>query len=114
MLTPDQLALLEQAVATFYGGSQAQIAQADRALDQFRAHPQPYALLHHLTGGGASTPAVLWAISLVEQWFKRRWRTLAADERQACRSAVVGLVMSSAASGGEKVVAQKLQHLLAI
>ena len=113
MLTPDQLTFLEQTVGIFYGGSQAQIAEADRALDQLRAHSQPYTLLQQLVDSRSSTPAVLWAISLVEQWFKRRRRSLNAEERQACRTVVVGLVLSSA-SGGEKVVAQKLQHLLAV
>lgn len=113
MLSAGQMTLLEQAVATFYGGSQAQIAAADRALDELRGHPQPWALLQQVVTAGCSTPTILWAVSLVEQWIKRRWRVLTIEERELCRRAVVGLVMSSAVAEREKLIVHKLQHLLA-
>ena len=115
LLDATQLDLLQRTIGTFYGGSQEQIAAADRALDEIRGHPQPWCLLQQLVDGGSTPPAVLWSISLVEQYLKRRWRRASGDERAACRSTLVGLVLASAAApGGEKVVTQKLQHLLAL
>eukprot|EP00966_Prymnesium_polylepis_P194413 4507169-Prymnesium_polylepis.1 len=121
-MTPMQLALLEKTVAAYYRGSQAQIADAERALDQYRLLPRPYTLLQQLIDGNASTQTVLWAIALVEQWLSgsehgrgaRSWRALTSDGRKACSSVLVGLVVASAKGGGDKTVAEKLQHLLAI
>ena len=115
MLDAAQLELLVNTVGVFYGGSQEQMAEADKTLDQLRSHPQPWCLLQQLVDARASPPAVLWSISLVEQHLKRRWRRATDPDRAACRMTVVSLVMAAAAAeGGEKVVAQKLQHLLAL
>ena len=114
LLDAAQLDLLQRTIGVFYGGTQEQIAEADKTLDQLRGHPQPWCLVQQLVDVGSSPPAVLWSVSLVEQHLKRRWRRSTADERAACRSTVVALVMAAAAVPGEKVVAQKLQHLLAL
>ena len=110
MLDAAQLELLVNTVGVFYGGSQEQMAEADKTLDQLRSHPQPWCLLQQLVDGRVSPPAVLWSISLVEQHLKRRWRRVTDPERAACRVTVVSLVMAAAAAeGGEKVPAQRLQ-----
>ena len=97
LLDAAQLDLLQRTIGVFYGGTQEQIAEADKTLDQLRGHPQPWCLVQQLVDVGSSPPAVLWSVSLVEQHLKRRWRRSTADERAACRSTVVALVMAAAA-----------------
>eukprot|EP00656_Telonema_subtile_P036866 TRINITY_DN4092_c0_g1_i2.p1 TRINITY_DN4092_c0_g1~~TRINITY_DN4092_c0_g1_i2.p1 ORF type:complete len:1133 (-),score=347.86 TRINITY_DN4092_c0_g1_i2:112-3510(-) len=113
---PIDVALLDQAVQTMYGGSPQQIGEAQRILTELQQLPGAWSQVDNILSTSDNQGTKFFALQILENTIKYQWNGLPAEQREGIKNFVVDIIIKMASDEAtmraQKLYLQKLNVIL--
>uniref|UniRef100_A0A0G4GSC2 Importin N-terminal domain-containing protein n=1 Tax=Chromera velia CCMP2878 TaxID=1169474 RepID=A0A0G4GSC2_9ALVE len=111
--TAEQVQMLDAVVGMMFSGNQMQRARAHEVLNSLKADPTAFLQVNPVLSMSTCTESKFFALTVLEDAIKVRWKVLPPEQREGIKSYVVNLAIEmSSTPDGQPVANPQGQHLL--